>query len=92
MTPRWPMAGWVQVAVGNRMIWLLSGEILGGEPDPNPLGFVEFGVGEGGSVLWYGVVGRSLIVSSADPLLGVSSLATPFLVLLLQGLSPVRPP
>jgi hypothetical protein len=35
------------------MIQLPSGENLGGEPDPNllGLGFVESGVGEGGSVL-----------------------------------------
>jgi hypothetical protein len=54
---RWLVIGQVRVEVGNRIIrqmtQLPNGEILGGEPDPNPLGlgFVEFGVGEGGSAL-----------------------------------------
>jgi hypothetical protein len=35
------------------MMWLPSGESLGGEPDPNPLGlgFDSFGVGDRGSGL-----------------------------------------
>jgi hypothetical protein len=35
-------------------MWLPSGESLGGEPDPNPLGlgFSSFGVGDGGFGLW----------------------------------------
>jgi hypothetical protein len=55
--PGWPTTGQVRVEVGNRitrrMIQLPSGENLSGEPYPNPLGlgFVESGVGEGGSVL-----------------------------------------
>jgi hypothetical protein len=74
MAPGWPAAGRVWVEVGNQitrwMTRLPSGEILGGEPDPNPLGlgFAESGVGEGGSALWYGVVSRSLIVRSVVPL------------------------
>jgi hypothetical protein len=56
--PRSPADGWVRVEVGNRitrqMMWLPSGESLGGEPDPNPLGlgFSSFGVGDGGFGLW----------------------------------------
>jgi hypothetical protein len=51
------MAGRVRVEVGNwitwRMIWFPSGEIRGGEPEPDPLGlgFVQSSVGEGGSAL-----------------------------------------
>jgi hypothetical protein len=51
MAPGWPAAGRVRVEVGNQitrwMTRLPSGEILGGEPDPNPLGlgFAESGVG-----------------------------------------------
>jgi hypothetical protein len=58
MAPRCPMAGWVQVQVGNqitrRMTQLLSAEIRGGEPDPKPLGlgFAMSGVSDGGSALW----------------------------------------
>jgi hypothetical protein len=58
IAPGWPVATWVQVEVGNQitrwMTQLPSGEILGGEPDPKPLGLglVESGVGEGGSGLW----------------------------------------
>jgi hypothetical protein len=43
--------------VGNqitrRMTWLLSGEIRGGESEPDPLGlgFAVSGVGDGGSAL-----------------------------------------
>jgi hypothetical protein len=58
--PGWPATGWVWVDVGNRitwwMMWLPSGESLGGEPDPNPLGlglgFPCSVVGDGGSGLW----------------------------------------
>jgi hypothetical protein len=70
--------------VGNQitrqMIRLLSGDILGGEPDPNllGLGFAESGVGEGGFALWYGIVGRSLIVRSAVPLVRGSTIGDPF--------------
>jgi hypothetical protein len=48
----------VRVEVGNRitrwMTRLLSGEILGGELNPNPLGlgFASSSVGDGGSGLW----------------------------------------
>jgi hypothetical protein len=59
------------------MIWLLSGEILGGEPDPNQLGFAESGVSYGGSVLSYGVVSRSLIVRSAISLVRGSTTGDP---------------
>jgi hypothetical protein len=58
MVPGWPMAGWVQVEVGNRitrqMIRLPSGEIRGDEPEPNllELGFAVSSVGDGGSALW----------------------------------------
>jgi hypothetical protein len=52
------------------MTRLPSGEIRGGESNPNPLGliFAVSGVGDGGSTMWYGVAGRSLIVRSAVPL------------------------
>jgi hypothetical protein len=52
------------------MTRLPSGEIRGGEANPNPLGlmFAVSGVGDGGSAMWYGVAGRSLIVRSAVPL------------------------
>jgi hypothetical protein len=72
------------------MTRLPSGESRGGEPEPNPLGlgFAESGVGEGGSALWYGVVGQSLWY----PLLGVPPPVIPFHVLLLQRFSLVRPP
>jgi hypothetical protein len=51
------------------MTRLPSGEICGSESEPNPLGlgFAVFGVGDGGSALWYGVAGRSLIVRSIIP-------------------------
>jgi hypothetical protein len=76
------------------MTRLPSGEILDGEPNPNPLGFgfVEFGVGEGGSAMWYDVTGQSLIVRSVVPLVRVPPPTTSFLVLLLQGFLLVRPP
>jgi hypothetical protein len=57
MALKGPMAGQVRVEMGNRitrrMTWLPSCEILNDEPDPNllALGFVESGVGEGGSAL-----------------------------------------
>jgi hypothetical protein len=57
MTPGWPAVGWIRVEVGNqitrRMTWLLSGEICGGESEPDPLGlgFAVSGVGDGGSAL-----------------------------------------
>jgi hypothetical protein len=57
MVLKGPVAGQAQVELGNwitrRMTWLPSCEILNDEPDPNllALGFVEFGVGEGGSAL-----------------------------------------
>jgi hypothetical protein len=63
----WLATGWVQVEVGNRitrrMMWLPSGESLGGEPDPNPLGlgFASSSVGDDGSSLWWGVAGQSVI-------------------------------
>jgi hypothetical protein len=83
--PGWPTVGQVRVKVGNRMTRLPSGEILGGEPDPNPLwlGFTESGIGEGGSALWYGVASRSLIVRLALPLVRGSTTSDPFFVLLL---------
>jgi hypothetical protein len=61
------------------MIRLLSGEILGGELDPNPLGlgFAESDIGEGGSALWYGVDGRSLIIRSTVPLVKGSTAGEP---------------
>jgi hypothetical protein len=74
MAPRWPAAGRVGVEVDNRItrrkMRLPSGESLGGEPDPNPLGlgFVVSGVGEGGSALWNGVAGWSVIDRSVVPL------------------------
>jgi hypothetical protein len=74
MTPGWPAVGQVWVEVGNRitrwMTRLPRGEICGGEPDPNPLGlgFIMSAVGDGGSSLWYGVAGQSLIMRSALPL------------------------
>jgi hypothetical protein len=55
MAPGWPAAGWVQVEVSNRitrrMTQLPSGEICGGDLEPNPLelGLVSSGVGDGGS-------------------------------------------
>jgi hypothetical protein len=70
--------------VGNqitqRMIQLPSGEILGGELDPNPLGlgFAKSGVSEDGSTLWYGIVGRSLVVKSVIPLVRGSTVGNPF--------------
>jgi hypothetical protein len=57
MVLKGPVAGQAQVELGNwitrRMTWLPSCEILNDEPDPNllALGFVESGVGEGGSAL-----------------------------------------
>jgi hypothetical protein len=83
--PGWLTAGRVGVDVGNRiirqMMHLPSGESLGDEPDPNPLalGFVESGVGEGGSALWNGVVSRSVIERSAVPLVKGSTTGDPFL-------------
>jgi hypothetical protein len=60
------------------MTRLSSGEIRGGESEPNPLGlgFAVSDVGDGGSALWYGVAGRSLIVRSTVPL--VRGSVTPF--------------
>jgi hypothetical protein len=83
------VAGQVGVEVGNRITqWMMrlpSGECLGGEPDPNPLGlgFVESNVREGGSALWNGVVGRSLIERSAVPLVKGSTASDPLFLLLL---------
>jgi hypothetical protein len=82
---RWPTAGRVCVEVGNwitqRMTWLPSGEILGNESDPNPLGlgFVESSVSEGGSALWNGVAGRSVIEISVVPLVRGSTASDPLL-------------
>jgi hypothetical protein len=69
MVPEWPAVGRVRVEVGNqitrRMTRLPSGESCGGEPEPNPLGlgFVKFGVGEGGSALWYGATVNEVMPS-----------------------------
>jgi hypothetical protein len=85
MTPGWLAASWVQVEVGNRITWqmtrLPSGEILGGELDPNPLGlgFVESSVGEGGSALWNGVAGRSVIERFVVPIVRGSTAGDPLL-------------
>jgi hypothetical protein len=51
------------------MTRLPSGEIRGSEPEPNllGLGFVVSSVGDGGSDLWYGLAGWSLIMKSAVP-------------------------
>jgi hypothetical protein len=61
------------------MTRLPSDEIHGGEPVLNPLGlgFAVSGVGDGGSALWYGVVGRSLIVRLATPLVRGSTAGNP---------------
>jgi hypothetical protein len=61
------------------MVRLPSGEILGGKPDLNPLGlrFVMSGVGDGGSALWYGAIGRSLIVRLVIPLVRGSTTNDP---------------
>jgi hypothetical protein len=61
------------------MVQLPSGEILGGEPDPNPLGlgFDVSGVDDGGSALWHGVAGRSLIVRSVVLLVRGSTIVDP---------------
>jgi hypothetical protein len=89
MTPGRSVAGRVGVEVGKRiarrMIRLPSGESLGGEPNPNPLGlwFVESGVGEGGSTLWNGIAGRSMIERSIVPLVRGSTVDDPFFLLLL---------
>jgi hypothetical protein len=54
----WLATGWLRVVVGNRitrrMMRLPSGESRGSLPNPDPLGlgFVSFGVGDGGSDLW----------------------------------------
>jgi hypothetical protein len=42
------------------MTWLLSGESFEGEPEPDPLGlgFAVSGVGDGGSILEWGVPDR----------------------------------
>jgi hypothetical protein len=59
--------------VGNwitrRMTRLPSGEIRGNEPEPNllGLGFAVSSVGDGGSDLWYGLAGWSLIVKLVVP-------------------------
>jgi hypothetical protein len=85
MVPRWPTTGRVGVEVGNRftrrMMWLPSGESLGGELDPNllGLGFVESGVGEGGSALWNGVADRSVIERSVVALVKGFSIGNPLL-------------
>jgi hypothetical protein len=53
MMPGWSPAGRVRVEVGNRitrqMTRLPSGEIRGGDLEPNPLelGLISFGVGDG---------------------------------------------
>jgi hypothetical protein len=67
------------------MIRLPSGESLTSEPDPNllGLGFVESGVGESGSALWNGVVGRSVIERSVVPLVRGSGVSDPFFLHLL---------
>jgi hypothetical protein len=59
MMLRWLVDGRVRDEVVNRITWrmirFLSGEILGSEPDPNPLGlgFAMSGVGDGN--LLYGM-------------------------------------
>jgi hypothetical protein len=57
----------------------LRGEILDGESDSNPLelGFVESGVSEGGSALWYAVAVRSLIIKSVVPLVRGCTIGDP---------------
>jgi hypothetical protein len=83
MTPGWPTTGQVWDEVGNRitqrMTRLPSGESCDGDPEPNPLGlgFVESGVGEGGSAMWYGIISRSLIIRSAVPLVRGSTASDP---------------
>jgi hypothetical protein len=74
------------------MTRLPSGEICGGEPEPNPLGlgFVMSGVGDGGSDLWHGLADWSLIMRSVIPRVRGSIVGDPFL-LLLQGFFLVRP-
>jgi hypothetical protein len=78
------------------MTLLPSGESNGGESEPNPLGlgFAKFGVGEGGSALWYGIASWSLIVRSAVPLVKGSIAGDPlscsFVVELLTSLATVN--
>jgi hypothetical protein len=69
------------------MTRLPSGEICGGEPEPNllELGFVVSGVGDA-------VVGRSLIMRSVVPRVRGSTASDPLSSLLLQGLFLIRPP
>jgi hypothetical protein len=61
------------------MTRLPSGEICGGEPELNllGLGFVVSGVGDGGSALWYGVAGRTLIVRLVVPYVRGSTAGDP---------------
>jgi hypothetical protein len=63
------------------MIRLPSGEIHDGEPEPDPLGlgFASFGVGDGGSGLWEGVAGWSMIERSTVPIVRVSTASDPLL-------------
>jgi hypothetical protein len=69
--------------VGNQITrWMMrlpNGESHGSEPDPNPLGlgFAPSGVGDGGFALWYGIIGRSLIIRSAIPLVRGSTTGDP---------------
>jgi hypothetical protein len=83
--------------VGNQitrqMMLLPSGESLGGELDPNPLGlgFVKSGVSEGGSALWNGVAGRSVIERSDMPLVKGSTTDDPLLSSSIVGVL-TRPP
>jgi hypothetical protein len=100
MVLEWPAAGQVRVEVGNRITRQMtqgpSGEICGGEPDPNPLGlgFVVSNVGDGESALWYGVAGQSLIVRSVVCLVKGSTAGDPLssssIVGVLLGLATVN--
>jgi hypothetical protein len=61
------------------MTRLPSGEILGGQLEPNPLrlGLASSNVSDGGSGLWKGVADRSLIVRSVMPLVRGSTTGDP---------------
>jgi hypothetical protein len=76
------------------MTRLPSGEIRGGEPEPDPLGlgFASSNVGGDGSGRWKGVASQSVIERSTMPLVKGSTVGDPFLLLLLQGFFLVRPP
>jgi hypothetical protein len=77
------VAGRVWVEVGNwitrQMTRLPSGEIRGGDPEPNSLGLglASSGVGDGGSGRWKGVASRSLIMRLPIPLVRGSTTGDP---------------